>query len=64
MSRGAERPKTEDGRLKTEMEFTAKNARNTKTGMQTDSHVRIGDIADVYDGPHATPKKTECGPFV
>lgn len=23
----------------------------------------IGDIADVFDGPHATPKKTESGPW-
>lgn len=25
--------------------------------------VRLGDIADIYDGPHATPKKTESGPI-
>lgn len=24
---------------------------------------RIGDIADVFDGPHATPPKTENGPY-
>ena len=25
--------------------------------------VRIGDIAEVFDGPHATPKKIDVGPF-
>ncbi|MEU1710241.1 restriction endonuclease subunit S [Streptomyces sp. NPDC005706] len=25
--------------------------------------VTIGDVADVYDGPHATPKKTDQGPW-
>jgi type I restriction enzyme S subunit len=24
---------------------------------------RIGDLAELYDGPHATPKKTEAGPW-
>lgn len=24
---------------------------------------KIGDVADVYDGPHATPKKIENGPY-
>jgi len=23
----------------------------------------IGEIAEVYDGPHATPKKIESGPY-
>ena len=23
----------------------------------------IGDIADIYDGPHATPTKTHVGPI-
>ena len=25
--------------------------------------IRIGDVAEVYDGPHATPTKTEAGPI-
>jgi len=25
--------------------------------------VRIGDVAEVFDGPHATPKKTDSGPI-
>jgi type I restriction enzyme S subunit len=25
--------------------------------------VRIGDVAEVFDGPHATPKKTSIGPI-
>lgn len=25
--------------------------------------VRLGDIVDIYDGPHATPKKTDAGPI-
>ncbi|MAI61857.1 MAG: hypothetical protein CBB87_05090 [Micavibrio sp. TMED27] len=31
--------------------------------MSADYWVTIGDIAEVYDGPHATPKKTEVGPY-
>lgn len=23
----------------------------------------IGEIAEIFDGPHATPKKTEVGPW-
>lgn len=29
----------------------------------TDSMTTIGQIAEIYDGPHATPVKTEDGPF-
>lgn len=25
--------------------------------------IKIKDIADVFDGPHATPKKTKKGPY-
>lgn len=31
--------------------------------MTSDSMVCIGDVADVFDGPHATPKKLENGPY-
>lgn len=25
--------------------------------------VRLGDVVEIYDGPHATPKKTDKGPI-
>jgi type I restriction enzyme S subunit len=31
--------------------------------MGTDSLQKIGDIAEVFDGPHATPQKIEDGPY-
>ena len=29
----------------------------------SDFMTKIGEVADVFDGPHATPKKTEQGPY-
>ena len=29
----------------------------------TDHMTTLGEIVDIYDGPHATPKKTEKGPY-
>lgn len=31
--------------------------------MSADNYLTIGEIAQVFDGPHATPKKIECGPY-
>jgi type I restriction enzyme S subunit len=31
--------------------------------MESDFYMKIGDIAEVFDGPHATPKKIENGPY-
>ncbi|NWN89932.1 restriction endonuclease subunit S [Marinobacter adhaerens] len=31
--------------------------------MTPNSMVSVGDIAEVFDGPHATPKKLESGPY-
>lgn len=31
--------------------------------MGSDFYLKIGDIAQVFDGPHATPKKIESGPY-
>lgn len=31
--------------------------------MSADNWTTIGEIAEVFDGPHATPKKTETGPI-
>ncbi|WP_289021911.1 restriction endonuclease subunit S [Desulfobacter postgatei] len=31
--------------------------------LMPDNLTTIGDVADVYDGPHATPKKIEQGPY-
>jgi type I restriction enzyme S subunit len=31
--------------------------------MSADDIVLIGEVADVFDGPHATPKKIESGPY-
>ncbi len=31
--------------------------------MTPESMVSVGDIAEVFDGPHATPKKLESGPY-
>lgn len=31
--------------------------------MQQEGWTTIGDVAEVFDGPHATPKKVESGPY-
>ncbi|MCK0106951.1 restriction endonuclease subunit S [Marinobacter sp. S0848L] len=31
--------------------------------MSSNKQTTIGEIAEVFDGPHATPKKTETGPY-
>lgn len=31
--------------------------------METRDYVTVGDVSEVFDGPHATPNKTEEGPY-
>lgn len=49
--------------LDTALEITRLRYAEIISDLPNTDHCRIGDVADVFDGPHATPKKTNDGPW-
>lgn len=49
--------------IDTSLEIARLRYAETIAALPVAGQCRIGDVADVFDGPHATPKKTNDGPW-